>query len=56
MATGIYIKPEIEVMEVEAADMLAVSSIGHTTDEANDQFEALTNNRRGKWGDLWSEM
>ena len=48
-----YIAPEMNVVEVEASDMLAVSSVDYTDKEANNNYEALTNDRRGSWGDLW---
>ena len=50
-----YVAPEIEVVDVEVEDMLAVSSIGYTSGKASDEYEALSNKRRGKWGDLWAE-
>ena len=50
-----YITPEMDVVEIEAAEMLAVSSVGYTDKEANNNYEALTNDRRGNWGDLWRE-
>lgn len=50
-----YVAPEIEVVDVEVEEMLAVSSIGYTTGKASEEYEALSNKRRGKWGDLWDE-
>ena len=50
-----YITPEMDVVEIEAAEMLAVSSVGYTDKEASNDYEALTNDRRGNWGDLWRE-
>lgn len=50
-----YEAPEIEVVDVEVEDMLAVSSIGYTSGKASDEYEALSNKRRGRWGDLWAE-
>lgn len=48
-----YIAPEITVIDVEAEEMLSASSIGYTDDKASNDYEALTNERRGSWGDLW---
>lgn len=50
-----YITPEMDIVEIEAAEMLAVSSVGYTDKEASNDYEALTNDRRGNWGDLWRE-
>ena len=50
-----YIAPAMYIVEIEAAEMLAVSSVGYTDNEANNNYEALTNNRRGSWGNLWRE-
>ena len=50
-----YIAPAMDIVEIEAAEMLAVSSVGYTDKEANNNYEALTNNRRGSWGNLWRE-
>ena len=50
-----YIAPAMDIVEIEAAEMLAVSSVGYTDKEANSNYEALTNNRRGSWGNLWRD-
>ena len=50
-----YVAPEIEEVDVEVVEMLAVSSIGYTSGKASDEYEALSNRRRGRWGDLWAE-
>ena len=50
-----YIAPAMYIVEIEAAEMLAVSSVGYTDKEANNNYEALTNDRRGNWGNLWRE-
>lgn len=49
-----YIKPSVEVIEMEPACMLAGSKpeIGVGDDEV-DAGGAWSNDRRGKWGDLW---
>ena len=48
-----YVTPEVNIVAVEAAGMLAVSSIGYSTQEASNDYEALAGERRGAWGDLW---
>ena len=48
-----YIKPETTVQEIEAADMLAASFLEYTDEKASNELEALSNDRRGSWGDLW---
>ncbi len=51
-----YIKPTAQVVEAEAADMLAVSSVDYTdTEKASNEYESLAGKRRGTWGDLWHE-
>ena len=48
-----YIKPELEVVEIESVEVIATSIPLVEEDGA----EQLTNNyrpRRGKWGNLWS--
>lgn len=52
MSKSTYMRPETVVLDVEAAEMLAVSSVEYTTDKASNDHEALSNDRRG-WGDLW---
>ena len=49
-----YIAPEMEVLNIETAVMMAnsVMSIG-TSDETIDSNEALSGGRRGTWGDRW---
>ena len=53
-----YIKPEIEVMAIEAeSHMMTASpntSPGFGEGEA-DGGEVLSNHRRGTWGNLWAE-
>ena len=48
-----YITPETILIEVEPAEMLAVSSIQYTSQTASNNHEALGNNHRGTWGNLW---
>ena len=52
-----YVKPAAEFVDVEAVNMLAVSgehSIGITDKEADSNYDALCNERRGIWGNLWN--
>lgn len=48
-----YIMPTMQIVEVETENVLAVSSVGYTTEKASNEHEALSNDRRGGWGDLW---
>ena len=48
-----YIAPQTTQIEVEPAEMLAVSSIQYTSQTASKDHEALSNNHRGTWGNLW---
>ena len=48
-----YIKPQTTVLELEVAEMMATSFIDYTTEKANDEYEVLSNKRRGSWGNLW---
>ena len=50
MEKKIYIKPEIEVIEIESVEMMATSLVFN---EEGGKEESLSNGRRGKWGDLW---
>lgn len=51
-----YIKPEIEVVQIEAEPLMMMTSgeaqigQGEATEE-----DGLTNRRRGTWGNLWSD-
>ena len=45
-----YIKPEIEVVNLEVVEMIATSL---QFNETGGKEESLSNGRRGKWGDLW---
>ena len=53
-----YIKPEIEVIELETeSPMLSASggsggNVGVFDDETEDDAN-MSNKRRGQWGDLW---
>ena len=48
-----YIKPEIEVADLDLPQMLAASSIEVNPGESGD--EQLSNRRRGTWGNLWTK-
>ena len=48
-----YMKPATELVEVELESMLAISSGGNLNVSNSDDFEELSNNRRGGWGNLW---
>jgi hypothetical protein len=57
MEKEIYIKPEIEVLEIESVEMLAGSLVFN--DKEVDTDQQLSNGyrpgRRGQWGDLWHQ-
>ncbi len=48
-----YIMPTMQIVEVETENVLAVSSVGVSSNSADNTKEALSNDRRGGWGDLW---
>lgn len=48
----LYVKPEIEVIDIEIESYMATFS---TPEDAPEGDEADANDRRGEWGDLWSE-
>lgn len=56
--TKTYIKPEIEVLILEAQTQMMTASPntppGFGQGEADDS-EVLTNDRRGTWGNLWND-
>ncbi|MBR3859539.1 MAG: hypothetical protein IKJ18_05965 [Bacteroidaceae bacterium] len=47
-----YIKPEIEVIETELTEMLAMSFFEEEVETETEQL-VIVYKRRGKWGDLW---
>ena len=49
-----YITPEIEVVELVSDVVMQISSKLHEDDWANPE-DQLSNNRRGRWGDLWDK-
>lgn len=47
-----YIKPELQIEEVEMTNMIATSlNVGEDIEEATTD----ANGRRGAWGNLWGE-
>ena len=48
-----YIAPMMEEINIETIEMMAASLA--TSDETIDSKDALSNGRRGTWGDRWSE-
>ena len=51
-----YIVPEIEVVELVSDVVMQISSKLHDDEDdwANPE-DQLSNNRRGRWGDLWDK-
>lgn len=48
-----YIAPAVEVVKIDTVQMLADSlGVGSGTKPGTD---ALSNDRRGDWGDIWAE-
>ena len=45
-----YITPTVEITEIETVAMLAASLV---LNEEGGNESSLSNDRRGKWGDLW---
>jgi len=50
-----YITPEMEIMNIEAADMMATSGDDQANiyDEVTEDDAKMGRGRRGAWGDLW---
>ena len=48
-----YIKPEVEVIDIDSVQMICASNQFDITDTTTDKDADLANGRRGKWGDLW---
>ena len=48
-----YIKPSVEVIEMDVMSMLA-ASVG-VSDETTDEGAWMSNRHRGEWGNLWSD-
>ena len=52
MEKKIYIKPEIEVLEIESVEVIA-TSIPLVEEDGTEQLTKEYRPRRGKWGNLW---
>lgn len=52
MEKKIYIKPEIEVVEIESVEVIA-TSIPLVEEGGTEQLTNEYRPRRGKWGNLW---
>ena len=50
-----YKKPEIVIIDTEMKENMLVGSIGYTSDEADKNYEVLSDERNDdiKWGDIW---
>ena len=46
----LYIQPQTEVVEVETAELLALSV---SDEQASSEEDVLAGKRRGTWGNLW---
>lgn len=49
-----YIKPEIEVSDIELESMIATSLESNGTFDDEDGMTTGSNHRRGSWGNLWN--
>ena len=56
MEEKVYIAPQMEIADIEPMTIIATSTpnIGIVGGEENGGYEILSNRRRGKWGDLWT--
>ena len=51
-----YIAPEVEIAEIEMVSMIAASKFnGSVSDEETGDDAWMSNDRRGSWGNLWSD-
>ena len=50
-----YITPEMEIMNVEAMEMIASSLAMYGNEEELEAENQLGNRRRGTWGNFWAE-
>ena len=51
-----YVMPSTEIVEMESEKLMAGSdsrTVDYTDDKASNDHEALSNGRRGTWGNLW---
>lgn len=52
-----YLTPHTEIIRLDIEQMIATSginSVGYTNDAVDKSKDALSNDRRGSWGDLWN--
>ena len=52
-----YQAPHTEIIRLDIEQMIATSginSVGYTNDAVDKNEDALSNDRRGSWGDLWN--
>ena len=56
MERKVYIAPQMEFVDIEPMTIITTSipNIGIVGGEENGGDEILSNRRRGKWGDLWT--
>ena len=50
-----YIAPQMEVTEIDTVQMLAASASDIPVGGGNGGGDALSNDRRGSWGNLWDD-
>lgn len=50
-----YLKPEMELCEIELESIIATSLTSNGTFNDEDGMTIGSKSRRGTWGDLWSE-
>lgn len=57
MSKQTYQKPNTEIIYIETEEMIATSgpTIGYSNDEVDSNAEALGNEFRGSFGDLWGD-
>ena len=54
MEKNLYIAPTMEWAEVAAQTMLAASNEVHISDAVTENDATMSNDRRGRWGNLWN--
>ena len=50
-----YIKPEVEVIDIDSVQMLCASNQFDITDTPTDNDAVMSNRHRGTWGNLWAD-
>lgn len=53
MNKKVYIKPTMEAMNVETVEMIATSQAFSISNDVTNDDAAMSNERRGGWGNLW---